>query len=126
MNNQIKLNAGYEDARKVAECYPKATTMFEAYGGATGYRPFIGIYDNLFVCHYTGEFAEYQWITIDTSKNQPCIYMCMKHGLTVEVDGVTYDLSKTLAKISLLEYESMGEIKSIKILGLEKMEGVEV
>ena len=70
-------------------------------------------------------------ITIDTSKNQPCIYACMREGLSVDItweDGSVrrYDLifSDQCAHVLI----GLGDlnIKSIQILGLDKMEGVEV
>lgn len=69
-------------------------------------------------------------ITIDTSESQPCIYMCMKHGLKVEVDcgaefGIhAFNLSEKLSRNNF-EYMS-DKIKSIKILGIEDMEGLKV
>jgi len=69
-------------------------------------------------------------ITIDLSTSQPCIYQCMKQGLRVEIDffshGVLrFDFSLMSEQVIVLEVLRQGDkIQSIKILGLEDMEGL--
>ena len=121
---------------KYASCYIGAYNIFEAYGGARGYKDFMGIHKGKFICHYSKEYDEYEEITLDTEANQPCIYACMREGLRVEVTwngwkhicGVTFDFSSIEAQIEFLEMlnrnGSIDNIYSIKILG--DFEGVEV
>ena len=140
MNNQIKLNAEYEDARKVASCY----VGVEVESRVAGFLDSVSYdYENsVYVFRtqeiYVGNSRRANWsrykqdsITIDTSVNQPCIYMCMKHGLRVEVEDeyfetTQYDLSELDDKRDLMSDTDLCGIKSIKILGLEDMKGVEI
>lgn len=69
-------------------------------------------------------------ITIDLETSQPCIYACMKQGFRVEItfeadclDKETWDFSGDLEYIG---DTLMSEIKSIKILDLDRLNGVEL
>ena len=141
MNNQIKLNAEYEDARRVAECFVGAELVPDAFGRVF---PFVGIHKEMkrFEVHtIENDFGEdlpkgyfSKSITIDTSKNQPCIYACMKHGLRVEVGfekheharKYDFDFDDECERFFNDKSGFMNGIKSIRILDLEQMKGVKV
>ena len=77
------------------------------------------------------DYNTYRQITLDLSTAQPCIYQCMKQGLKVEVefekDLDVFNLKYDLHKIYLIENIRLyGEIESVHILDLDKMEGVEI
>ena len=93
---------------------------------------FIG-FDNWgdFLVKTFGSYDSCSKITIDTTKNQPCIYACMREGLEVRVeyDGQNeiFDFNYEDDKADFLIHRiHLKNIKSIKILDLDKMEGVEV
>lgn len=72
-------------------------------------------------------------ITIDLSTQQPCIYACMREGLKVEVEYEDFSEIKTLKDVFDFgdDIEFVGlllrcDIKSIKILDTDSMEGVEI
>jgi hypothetical protein len=78
-------------------------------------------------------------ITIDTSTTQPCIYACMREGFKVEIEWLVqehgapadpikrvYELGKEKFKFMQFWHEVSCMLKSIKILGTEDMDGVEV
>jgi hypothetical protein len=121
----LKLNSDFEDALKVARCYgvlvSKDYTMF--------------ITEN-------GEMPELKYketITIDTTTNQPCIYACMKEGLRVKTHiewDNPYMVPSKYNEVEVWDFkfrnhqadimEAIPYIKSIKILDLDKLQGVEV
>ena len=117
----LELNSSQEGARKVAECYVGADTS-EGYLG--------GISEDL---GFLVSGFESERITIDTSKHTANIYKCMEHGLRVEVEytdkvsgldyKATWDFGRDVEYVGLL---LDCKIKSIRILGLDQMKGVEV
>lgn len=123
----LKLNAEFKDARKLGRCYTsiKVDDINKLFIDVPNGSP-----SRWYGYDYTGSTE----ITIDTSAHQPCIYACMKHKIDVEIEwtnGISSfseeytfnDLESTLEVFKLMENLS---IKSIKILDLDKMEGVEV
>ena len=133
------LNASYEDARKVASCFPNATvTTKEGW-----MNNLIGIGDDIFHTPPIDIEGDLYWcteeVTIDLSTQSPNIYRCMEHGLKVEThikykssmhlpaeyDKVeTWDFSLSKHRADIQGY--IKYIKSIRILDLESYEGIEV
>ena len=70
-------------------------------------------------------------VTINLKSNQPNIYKCMEHGFKVEIDfkylGLgQYDLSDWKRARILIKHMAHDKIKSIRILDMEQMEGIEL
>lgn len=143
--SMLKLNADFEDALNLASCYGGATIT---QGDTTSILKGVDVENNCFIgdkiyapMGFTSE-DDYQAIvdeiTIDTSVHQPCIYACMRDGLSVEVETINdegrscysnYYFNTNEGKIRFLDengYLYCDKIKSIKILDVDKMEGVEV
>jgi hypothetical protein len=111
------------DGLKLASCYVGAR-INEDFCLVGLNREFFTIFSQDMV------YAHATQIPLDLSTFQPCIYQCMKQGLKVEVEfnnkmSAKYDFSKPEDKIVFVDdMYCMGGIKSIKILGLEDMEGL--
>lgn len=93
----------------------------------------LGTNGGEFVLAYSSDWIQNKnEITIDTTVNQPCIYQCMKEGLKVKVTFSDrfvriFNFNNNYFKKLLFEYiAECGEIKYIKILDTDKMQGVEV
>ena len=127
--NNITLNASNEMHRKIADCFRGCKTIDS--------DDLIGsylckFYNRIeFVIHIPkeNEFIELQEITIDLDTCQPCIYTAMKHRLRVGIEfeedkAFSYDFrdlgDQAESLCDMIKYK----IKSIKILDLEKMDGV--
>jgi hypothetical protein len=123
--------------RKITECYVGAEVKFY-WGAESKIAPLIGNSINGgFVVQIKEDMTAFiDEITIDLDKNQPCIYQCMKHSFMVKVEWVDesgnyvnyiYDFSNTNdCKEFFDEQPYVETIKSIKILDLDNMEGVEI
>ena len=120
-----------EDGRKLASCFIGSKLV-----GFDEDRILVGVDGRYQYPFYVTDLCQYEEITLDLSTSQPCIYQCMKQGLKVEAyfvygkggfSGVgTYDLSDIDEQRELLEMKKLGYIKSIKILDLDKMDGVTI
>jgi hypothetical protein len=132
---KLVLDSRYLDARKLSECFVGCDVYVE-----DSHSPdhFVGVYGR---GRFSVEGHAYALrdITIDLTRWQPNIYKCMEHGLRVEVvwklksgdylgepEGDMYDFSINYNKIEFIRTFSDWEIKSIKILGIDKMKGVEI
>ena len=85
----LHLNASDEFQRKVGDCFQGC-----GLGYIMGYGKFnllLTTYGDRFVIRTFDGFETLEEITIDTEVNQPNIYKCMEHGLTVEVDYFCYE-----------------------------------
>ena len=132
--NNITLNASNEMHRKIADCFRGCEVKVDCWGvlprlelvGIEKNRNSRGIFG--FVVDYS--FESYtEEITIDLDTFQPCIYTAMKHGLRVGIEfeedkAFSYDFrdlgDQAESLCDMIKYK----IKSIKILDLEKMDGV--
>jgi hypothetical protein len=143
---KLTLTAPHKDALKIASCFPRGTKVSPMHfkKRATRLIGISGWSKPLF--QVESMVNPIEEITIDLDKNQPCIYACMREGLKVEIerdDGLVFkgsicSISKKVRPktgiieecISLDDVDCAGtwvnRIKSIRILGLEDMEGVEV
>lgn len=136
---KITLDASKQRARELAECFVGADLVYvDEY--VISCR-LVGVERSFYTeTQMRGINLPYETqgkhdqITIDTEANQPCIYACMKHGFTVEVEielvggsWECWDFSRDLEDIGrFLTKLKKHSIKSIKILGMDKMDGVEV
>ena len=115
------------DGLKLASCYVGSKLV-----GFDEDRILVGVDGRYQYPFYVTDLCQYEEITIDLSTSQPCIYQCMKQGLRVEIDffshGVLrFDFSLMSEQVIVLEVLRQGDkIQSIKILGLEDMEGVTI
>jgi len=134
---KIKLDASNEKHRAVASCFVGCEVEYPYNSVAH----LTGIYKGKYLLSEYKDFeddVDTYWlrttITLDLTRCQPCIYACMKAGLKVKVERFEherirmYDFSKGDEQLLFMD-DHVGfssAIKSIRILGLEKMEGVEV
>jgi hypothetical protein len=141
--SKLTLKAPHKDALKIARCFPDVKIL-DQYGETyflknLSYGRFLT--ERLWCESYQDRYVNFEQITIDLDKNQPCIYACMREGLKVEVEynvrngemfyTETYDFSKYTPQIRFLKeanYKVEGGqvIKSIRIIGLEEMKGVKL
>ena len=131
---KVKLDAEFPQALKIASVFPNAKVTFEGNMGETE-TELIGLETNkndgskafaiaFGFSHYCTE------IILDLSKNQPCIYACMREGFKVETvfnNGMAWnaDFTEPLDCAHFFDFK-FDNIKSIEILCIEEMEGVEV
>ena len=133
------FRADKEKHRAVASCFHNPLIEVDDYV-FMDYKKGLGAYligtyhdDEWVFVHHCGHTDE---ITTDLSKNQPCIYACMREGLRVEVEIYTNLLNRPIYKdvweldlkgdkMDLIAQIDGNKIKSIKILDLDKM-GIEV
>lgn len=130
---KLELNASYEDARKLGECFVRANCETNSRAKADE-KFFLAVDDIGFWVHHFNqneycEVVDCRVITLDLTTCQPNIYKCIECGFKVEVaiGDITaneFDLSNFDHVITLLHFMKHYEIKSIKILDLDKMEGV--
>jgi len=142
---KLELNSRYLDAKNLVECFPLIEITIHTTSGEPmetkltyvsqdkfNFIPRIHrfkIDNQIFERTYT----ESDKITLDLSTSNPNIYKLMEHGFEVDIgfsNGKveTYDLNDMNQKIELLEElrDSASQIKSINILDLDKLEGVEI
>lgn len=133
---KLVLNSNYEEARNLGKVFVGAEVELKGLFGQDGN---IAVLDGItrspmFICdHPTLSHLYYDEITIDLSKSTPCIYQAMKYGLKVEVEwdykhkpNSLFDFSEYGAQSQMLRLYGCYEIKSIKLLNLDQMEGIEV
>jgi hypothetical protein len=140
---KVELNSRYSEARKLGECLVGCEIISTHHDKVVS---FISVFDGEFMIDepiYTEDGDGYQVIsefyqttnkiTLDISTSKPNIYKLMEHGFEVDIrfsNGKveTYDLNDMDQKIELLEElrDSASQIKSINILDLDKLEGVEI
>lgn len=129
---KVKITEVTPDTIKLASCFVGSKLV-----GFDEDRLLIGVDGRYQYPFYVTDLHQYEQITLDLSTAQPCIYQCMKHGLKVEVEFIhqngnwskEYDLSIGEKQVELMmdcieEYPDL--LKSIKILDLDEMEGVEI
>ena len=125
---KLELDANYSDARKLGECFVGSEVEFPE----TGEGVLEGIHDTRFlVVEYEIDYEMYLplKITLDLSTSNPNIWKLMEHGFKIEVKYLNYTTNYNLDSLGaqsrlLRTFSTFGEIKSIKILDLEKMQGV--